>query len=179
MKRIITILIACIAVCICFLPISQAQAHQLLTENASKKSFTNAEILLIAKVVYAEARGEPFLGKVAVANVVLNRYESGIFGKTVKVVVKRRHQFSVGRRTNDECKQAVLFLINNNLRLLPSNVYYFKRSAKPWRSFTLYCAIGRHHFFTQGIPVVDTTKSYIDENGTLIWVGEDPAPGGQ
>ncbi len=41
----------------------------------------------LAKVVYGEARGESFIGQVAIAAVVLNRVESDKFGNTVNEVI--------------------------------------------------------------------------------------------
>lgn len=49
---------------------------------------------LLARVIYAEAAGEPYRGKVAVGAVVLNRTRSGIFPKTVSGVVYEPWQFS-------------------------------------------------------------------------------------
>ncbi|PFA69392.1 peptidoglycan-binding protein [Bacillus sp. AFS015802] len=42
---------------------------------------------LLAKLVHAEAKGEPYAGKVAVATVVLNRVDSAEFPDTIKDVV--------------------------------------------------------------------------------------------
>lgn len=42
---------------------------------------------LMAKLVHAEAKGEPYEGKVAVATVVLNRVDSSKFPDTVKDVI--------------------------------------------------------------------------------------------
>ncbi|QKY68772.1 cell wall hydrolase [Lentibacillus sp. CBA3610] len=42
---------------------------------------------LMAKLVHAEAKGEPYEGKVAVATVVLNRVDSNDFPDTVKGVI--------------------------------------------------------------------------------------------
>ena len=56
---------------------------------------TNAELLCLAKNIYYEARGEPMYGKIAVAQVTLNRvthrteFQSSICG-----VVYAKHQFS-------------------------------------------------------------------------------------
>ena len=56
---------------------------------------TNAELLCLAKNIYYEARGEPTRGKIAVAQVTLNRvthrteFQSSICG-----VVYAKHQFS-------------------------------------------------------------------------------------
>lgn len=50
-------------------------------------SITAAERTLLAKLVHAEAGGEPFAGKVAVATVVLNRVDSSLFPNDVKSVI--------------------------------------------------------------------------------------------
>lgn len=42
---------------------------------------------LLARLVSAEAKGEPYAGKVAVATVVLNRVDSSLFPNTVREVI--------------------------------------------------------------------------------------------
>lgn len=48
---------------------------------------SNQDIEDLARLVYGEARGEPFEGQVAVAAVVLNRVASNQFGNNVKAVI--------------------------------------------------------------------------------------------
>ena len=48
----------------------------------------------LARTIYGEARGEPYEGKVAVAAVVLNRLESGLFGNSIHEVVFQRGAFT-------------------------------------------------------------------------------------
>ena len=55
---------------------------------------TRSDIDLMAKLVYAESRGEPFEGKVAVASVVLNRVLSANFPNTVTEVIFQSKAFS-------------------------------------------------------------------------------------
>ncbi|MGJ7920055.1 cell wall hydrolase [Neobacillus sp. LXY-4] len=50
-------------------------------------SVTAAEKELMARLVHAEAKGEPYAGKVAVATVVLNRVDSTLFPNTVNGVI--------------------------------------------------------------------------------------------
>nr|WP_043934668.1 cell wall hydrolase [Bacillus sp. EB01] len=50
-------------------------------------SITAAEKDLLARLVHAEAKGEPYAGKVAVATVVLNRVASQDFPDTIKGVI--------------------------------------------------------------------------------------------
>ena len=51
---------------------------------------TAAEKDLMARLVHAEAKGEPYAGKVAVATVVLNRVTSADFPNTVKGVIYQK-----------------------------------------------------------------------------------------
>jgi len=53
------------------------------------------DVYLLARVVYGEARGEPYKGKVAVASVVLNRVESSLFPNSVSKVVYQKNAFSI------------------------------------------------------------------------------------
>ena len=54
---------------------------------------TEAEKLMMAKVVWAESRGEPFEGQVAVAAVILNRREAGgHFGDTIEKVITKKNR---------------------------------------------------------------------------------------
>ncbi|MFJ7747382.1 cell wall hydrolase [Peribacillus sp. NPDC097295] len=49
---------------------------------------------LLARLVHAEAKGEPYRGKVEVAGVVLNRLDSNEFPETVREVIYQKNQFS-------------------------------------------------------------------------------------
>ena len=53
-----------------------------------------SDIDLMAKLVYAESRGEPFEGQVAVASVVLNRVKDSRFPNTVAGVIYQPGAFS-------------------------------------------------------------------------------------
>jgi len=131
---------------------SGTPAKTPLTELAKQLSapahiYTEQEKAYIARVVYAEARGEPFEGKVAVAAVVLNRFESGRFGRTVKKVVFARNQFAVSRRYNAECMAAVNAAIDQR-DAFPDDMYYFQvPKSKRWRNFKYYTRIGHHSFY--------------------------------
>lgn len=50
-------------------------------------TITQAEKKLLAQLVHAEAKGEPYAGKVAVATVVLNRVDSPDFPNSIKEVI--------------------------------------------------------------------------------------------
>ena len=72
------------------------QAMGIFTSNASGSSSVNSSSLnLLAHLVYAEARGEPYTGQVGVAAVVLNRVESSSFPNTIAGVIYQAGAFSV------------------------------------------------------------------------------------
>ncbi len=52
------------------------------------------DIMLLARIIYAEARGEAPKGKVAVGSVIVNRVEDGRFPDSVRDVILEQGQFS-------------------------------------------------------------------------------------
>ena len=63
-------------------------------DSSSDVSFTNDEVNLLAALVYCEAGNQSYEGKLAVANVVLNRLNSSQFPNTIKDVIYQKNQFS-------------------------------------------------------------------------------------
>ena len=53
-----------------------------------------ADVRLLAALIYCEAGNQPYDGKVAVGSVVLNRVESGRFPNTIEGVIYQRGQFT-------------------------------------------------------------------------------------
>ncbi len=64
------------------------------TTSPNSDTVTNSDLLLLAKLVTAEAGSEPYDGQVAVAAVVLNRTKSGEFPGTIREVIYQPGQFS-------------------------------------------------------------------------------------
>ncbi len=65
------------------------------TNAGGSSSNSNSNLYLLARVVYGEARGEPYKGQVAVAAIVLNRVESSEFPNTISGVVYQSGAFSI------------------------------------------------------------------------------------
>lgn len=80
--------------------------------------FSQNDIQLMANAVYGEARGEPYVGQVAIAAVILNRVESATFPNTVSGVIFEPRAFTavadgqIWLTPNDQAKKAVLDAIN-------------------------------------------------------------------
>ncbi len=62
--------------------------------NESTKGYTSSEVYLLAKTIYAEGRGEPYTGQVAIGAVVLNRVRNSAFPNTISGVVYQKHAFT-------------------------------------------------------------------------------------
>lgn len=63
--------------------------------SSSTNTTTDSNLELLARVIYGEARGEPYIGQVAVAAVILNRVEDPRFPKTIAGVVYQAGAFDV------------------------------------------------------------------------------------
>ncbi len=61
---------------------------------ASRGSTYRAEVYLLARTIHGEARGEPYIGQVAVGAVILNRVDNPLFPNTITGVVYEPGAFS-------------------------------------------------------------------------------------
>ena len=127
-----------------------------LTSSTSSSSSTivSADQKLLAKLVYAEARGESYKGQVAVAAVVLNRVSSSSFPNTISGVIYQTGAFScvsngsINNTPNDTAIRAALDAMNG---WDPTNgcLYYYNpgKTSDSWiRTRTVVTVIGNHYF---------------------------------
>ncbi len=125
-----------------------------LPENASQGQFTSSEMALLANVVSAESRGEPYEGQVAVAAVILNRIAHPSFPNTLSGVLYQPNAFTcmkdgqIDKPVVESAHKAVVDAING---WDPSGgaVYYFNpETARSDFLFTLEVinVIGNHNF---------------------------------
>jgi N-acetylmuramoyl-L-alanine amidase len=109
---------------------------------------------LLARLVRAEAEGEPFTGKVAVAEVVLNRVASGDFPNTIKDVIYQAGQFTpvsngeINKPADADSVRAVAAAIADRSIAAGSLFFYNPATATSrWLdSKTTTVAIGNHVF---------------------------------
>lgn len=57
-------------------------------------TYTSSDLYLLAKTIYAEGRGEPYAGQVAIGAVILNRVRSSSFPNSVSGVVYQKGAFT-------------------------------------------------------------------------------------
>lgn len=61
---------------------------------SGNSNYTSSDLYLLAKTIYAEARGESYTGQVAVGAVILNRVASTNFPNTISGVVYQKNAFT-------------------------------------------------------------------------------------
>ena len=127
-----------------------------ITSSSSSSSSSNnsSNVNLLARVVYGEARGEPYTGQVAVAAVVLNRVKSSKFPNTISGVVYQSGAFDavadgqINMTPDTTAKKAAEDALNG---WDPSYgaIYYFNPSTATnkwiW-SRPMTVTIGKHRF---------------------------------
>ena len=64
------------------------------TTSSSSSSTSNSDLYLLAKCIHAEARGESYVGQVAVGAVILNRVKSASFPNTIAGVIYQPYAFT-------------------------------------------------------------------------------------
>lgn len=62
--------------------------------SSSNSSYNSSDVYLLAKCIYAESRGEPYLGQVAVGAVILNRVRSSSFPNSISGVIYQPYAFT-------------------------------------------------------------------------------------
>jgi N-acetylmuramoyl-L-alanine amidase len=109
-----------------------SSSEQSFASNAGKSTngFSENDIRLLSNAVYGEARGEPYVGQVAVAAVILNRLEDKNFPDTVSGIIFQPGAFTavadgqIYLTPNKTARKAVMDAING---MDPSDgcTYYF------------------------------------------------------
>lgn len=124
------------------------------SSSSSSASTSSNDLYLLAKVVYGEARGEPYTGQVAVAAVVLNRVASPDFPNTVSGVVYQPWAFTCVNdgQINLSPDQTAINAARDALNGWDPSygaLYYYnpKTATNQWiRQLKIHTTIGNHVF---------------------------------
>ena len=122
--------------------------------NSNSLGLSTADINLLARVISAESRGEPYLGQVAVGAVVLNRINHPSFPNTLSGVIYQPGAFTcvtdgqINQPVSDSAKKAAQDAINGSD---PSSgaIYYYNpaKTTNKWiLSRPVITTIGKHKF---------------------------------
>ncbi|WP_096188717.1 cell wall hydrolase [Evansella halocellulosilytica] len=128
--------------------------------NETMNQYSQEELDLLARLVHAEAEGEPYEGKVAVASVVLNRVDHSDFPSTISNVINETYENGtifafepvqnghIERAADEEAVRAAEEAINGHD---PTNgaIYFWnpETATSTWvNSRTVTMSIGNHVF---------------------------------
>jgi N-acetylmuramoyl-L-alanine amidase len=113
----------------------------------------------LAVAVYYESKGEPLEGQLAVAQVILNRRDSGRFAKSICGVVYQRGQFSFtwdkrpDRPSSSDVWRtaqaiAVIAATDDWREIVPDATHFHARRVSPgWNRLQRVSAVGNHVFY--------------------------------
>ena len=113
------------------------------------------DLYLLARMITAEARGEPYSGQVAVGAVILNRVASPSFPNTISGVIYQKGAFSAlddgqfhSVTITDSCRRAAQDALNGS-DPTGGALYYYNpaKTTNKWiYSRPTVCTIGKHVF---------------------------------
>lgn len=122
--------------------------------SSGNSSYSGSDVYLLAKCIYAEARGEPYIGQVSVGAVVLNRIKDPDFPNTMSGVIYEPWAFTavndgqINLEPNDSAKRAAKDAMSG---WDPTNgcIYYYnpEKTTNKWIwSRPVMTVIGKHRF---------------------------------
>lgn len=122
--------------------------------SSGNSSYSGSDVYLLAKCIYAESRGEPYIGQVAVGAVVLNRVRDPEFPNSISGVIYEPwaftavHDGQINLEPNDSAKRAAKDAMSG---WDPTNgcIYYYNpdKTTNKWIwSREVQLVIGKHRF---------------------------------
>ena len=123
------------------------------------KVYWDGAVLWLSRIIYAESRGEPLLGKIAVGNVVMNRVASPQYPNTIYgVIFDRKYgtQFTpvatgaIYNTPTDECIRAAKMVLEGTS--VSDDILFFMNpriATSSWisKNRTFAFSIGNHSFY--------------------------------
>ena len=124
------------------------------SSTSSSTSSNSSNLNLLARIIYGEARGEPYTGQVAVGAVVMNRVKSSSFPNTISGVIYQSGAFDAVRDgqinlTPDSTAKKAAQDALNGWDPTYGAIYYFNpaTATNKWIwSRPMTVTIGRHRF---------------------------------
>ena len=124
------------------------------SSSGATSSYSSSDINLLAHLIYGEARGESYVGQVAVGAVVMNRIKSSSFPNTMAGVIYQSYAFTavadgqINLTPNDTAKKAAQDAMNGWDPTYGAIYYYNPKTATSQWIFSRQTTItiGNHVF---------------------------------
>ena len=121
---------------------------------SASSSYSNSDVTLLARLIYGEARGESYVGQVAVGAVVMNRIKSSSFPNTMAGVIYQGYAFTavadgqINLTPNETAKKAAKDAMNGWDPTYGAIYYYNPKTATSQWIFSRQTTvtIGNHVF---------------------------------
>lgn len=88
------------------------------SQSSGSSGYSDSDIALLARLIYGEARGESYVGQVAVGAVVMNRIKSASFPNTMSGVIYQSYAFTavsdgqINLTPNETARKAAIDAMN-------------------------------------------------------------------
>ncbi|GEK57174.1 hypothetical protein CHL76_02445 [Marinococcus halophilus] len=137
------------------IPDEDTEATEAIKGTSTNEASTQTGSDLFARLVTAEAKGEPLEGKIGVAKVVMNRVESDAFPDTTEGVIQQTGQFDpvtsgkIGNTVStDEAQEAVQTVVNGGGDVNGALYFYNPdlSNSSFMQSLTTVDVVGGHEF---------------------------------
>ena len=134
--------------------LSSSSSSSSSSTSSAGGTYSSSDSYLLAKCIYAEARGEPYTGQVAVGAVILNRVRSSKFPNTIAGVIYQPYAFTcvsdgqINLTPDASAKKAAQDALNGWDPTGGCLYYYNPATATSswiW-SRTVMLSIGKHNF---------------------------------
>lgn len=147
-----------------FMRVSDINNYTLTSQeslNLESIDLSSEDVMLIAKTVSHEAKGEGLNGWIAVTEVILNRLNSGNYGNTIYDIVYEHGQFSYSEEIQYEEPSTniiatVQAVCDGKIRILnDSNIYWFRNPLgaedpmEDWLDLKAVVKINNHVFYKE------------------------------
>lgn len=149
MKKSIIALVSCLII------IGSSTEPNIIDVYKGSTSFIKEELRCMELNIHHEARGESYAGKIAIANVTMNRVRSGIFPDSICKVIKQPNQFSwvsndtMHTRVTDPDIKRIAFdtVISRNVEDNTHGAMFFHNKSVDDFRRKLVAVIGEHKFY--------------------------------
>lgn len=116
-------------------------------------AYANKDTRCLAEAIYREARGEPLLGKIAVAETILNRVDSSEYPNSVCAVIKQPGQFPWAAHLKTYKADKISYniaeaMLNGNItRSYPTILFFNRKGVSLGFKAVKVVTIGHHVFY--------------------------------
>lgn len=104
--------------------VEPVEVQEYTEDTGPPEIYSENDKILMAKVLFAESRGEPDEGQQAIVQVIMNRVNSTVYPDTISEVIQQPGQFVIGSRYTDKEMRNVEYVLENGYDL-PNDVMYF------------------------------------------------------